>query len=255
MSLLPPIPAPPSLLFPFDVLLPVNAKYFSFKNDYKYNSNYDITWSFTYSVSNTNLKQQAVITFLTALSSQVTGVIPGQYTNTKITESSVTIQILSADEIKTVNPYNILTIAIDTTGYSALSSTTRDGKSVSQALTSSLTIRDFDNSIRYNEYLPTEFNINNTTNTIRCRYSNSNKSFAIDYKSDSTPTYTQIASIQLPYRIHNPSNHDILYTGVGFCSPLSSSDTGVATMILHNFHSEGVSNNTTVETLTPVILA
>jgi hypothetical protein len=233
--------------FPSDVLLPVNAKYYSFKNDYKYNSNYDITWSFTYSVSNVDSKQQAVVTFLTALSSHVTDVIPGHYNNTKITEPSVTIQVLSGTEIKTLNPFNILTIAIDTTGYSALSSTTRPGKHISQVIPNSITIRDINNSVRYNESLPVDFTINNSTNTLRFRYSNSDSKLTIDYRNQLTTDYTNLTSIQLPFRIYNPLNEDLLFTGVGFCSPLSSSDTSTASMILHNFHSEGVSDNKGVE--------
>lgn len=236
--------------FPADITLPANAKYFSFKNTQnKYNPNYDITWSFMYNVSNV-AAQQGIATFVTPLSVTPTDVIPGQYLCTKVSESTSTFKFLTGSSIITRNPYNILTVAIDSTGYFALSSAVRPGIGVGSVIPNSLIVRSFDNSILYNQVLPASFNVNNSTNIIRCRFSNPEETLYIDYRTTDTTSFSGLATIPLNFRVYNPNNEDLVYTGISFCSPLSTAVTSTAALVLYNFHSEGVSNNTQVETIT-----
>ena len=70
--------------FPTDILLPDSAKYYTFiSTKKKYNSNYDITWSFQYKLPQANITnssgyQLAFTTFLTNLSAPLSS-LPGQY--------------------------------------------------------------------------------------------------------------------------------------------------------------------------------
>lgn len=236
--------------FPADITLPANAKYFSFKNTQnKYNPNYDIIWSFMYNVSNVS-SQQGIATFVTPLSVTPTDVIPGQYLNTKVSETTTTFKFLTGTSILTRNPYNIITVAIDSTGYFALSSAVRPGIGIGSVTSNSLIVRSFNNEILYNQPLPASFNVNNSTNIIRCRLSNPEETLYIDYRTTNTTSFSALATVPLNFRVYNPNNEDLVYTGISFCSPLSTSSTSTASLILYNFHSEGVSNNTQVETIT-----
>lgn len=240
--------------FPADIMLPANAKYFSFKNTQnKYNPNYDITWSFMYNISNL-AAQQGIATFITPLSVAPTDVIPGQYLCTKVSETTSTFQFSSGSTTFTRNPYNIITVAVDSTGYFALSSTVRPGIGLGSVISNSLVVRSFNNEILYNQALPASFNVNNTTNIIRCRFSNPEETLYVDYRTTENSSFSAIATIPLNFRIYNPDNNDLVYTGISFCSPLSTLTTSTANLILYNFHSEGVSNNTLVETITAASL-
>lgn len=237
--------------FPADITLPANAKYFSFKNTQnKYNPNYDITWSFMYNISNVSSAQQGIATFVTPLSVVPTDVIPGQYLCTKVSEATSTFQFSSGNTTFTRNPYNIITVAIDTTGYFALSSGVRPGIDITAAVSNSLVVRSFNNEILYNQPLPASFNVDNTVNIIRCRFSNPEETLYVDYRTTDNTSFSAIAAIPLNFKIYNPNNNDLVYTGISFCSPLSTSNTATASLILYNFHSEGVSGNTSVETVT-----
>lgn len=241
----------PAPLIPSDILLPGNAKYFSFKNSAKiFNSNYDITWSFMYMISNTSGAQHGISTFISPLSVIPTDVIPGHYLCTKPTESTSTVQFLLSSGIISYNPYNILTVAIDTTGYFALSSPLRGGVEANSLSANTLVVRGYNNEVIYYAPLPPAFSIENQLNTVRCRFSNSKETLYIDYRDTSTTNFTLLAEVPTGYKIYNIGNSDILYTGITFCSPLSTSATNVASLILYNLHSEGISNNTSTETIT-----
>ena len=62
------------MAFPSDIKLPSDARYFTFvETSKKFNSNYDITWSFEYSLPATNIPDPAnyelgFSTFITNLS-------------------------------------------------------------------------------------------------------------------------------------------------------------------------------------------
>jgi hypothetical protein len=201
-------------------------------------------------VSNINNAQHGVSTFITPLSVIPADVIPGHYLCTKPTESTSTLQVLSSNDTLTYNPYNIVTIAFDTTGYFALSSPLRNGVESSSLSANTLIVRGVNNDVIYYEQLPSSFSIENQINVIRCRFCNAKETLYIDYRDVSAAQFNLIAEVPLGFKIYNIDNTDLLYTGISFCSPLSTSSTDVASLILYNLHTEGTSNNTTTETLT-----
>lgn len=219
------------MAFPADITLPLNAKYFSFKNTTAYNSNYDIVWSLSCRVSSISA-QYGLCTFLTTLTSTPLSALPGQYIGTYI-------------------PNNIISIGFDTTGLFALSSIIRPGVNINKIKTTSLVVRNSSYEVIYNESLSsTGFNFYNTDQVIRCRYSNPQQSLFIDYKLTTDKDYINIATIPLSISIPNNQNLNNVYTGFSFCSPISTSSTNTASMIVYNFHTDGVINNTYTETIT-----
>lgn len=219
------------MAFPADISLPLNAKYFSFKNTTAYNSNYDIVWSLSCRVSSVSA-QYGICTFLTALTSAPLSALPGQYIGTYI-------------------PNNIVSIAFDTTGLFALSSTIRPGVGLNGIKTNSLVVRNSSYQVIYNQSLSSSgFNFYNTDQVIRCRYSNPQQSLFIDYRKTTDRDFTNLATIPLTISIPNTLNSNNVYTGFSFCSPISSTSTNTASMLVYNFHTDGVINNTQTETIT-----
>jgi hypothetical protein len=219
--------------FPADILLPPlsAAKYFSFKNNSAYNSNYDITWSISCLVSSVSA-QYGICTFLTTLTTSPVSALPGQYIGTYI-------------------PNNLISIAFDTTGLFALSSTIRPGVPRNQIKPSSLVVRNSSYNVIYNETLSgTGFNFYNTNQIIRCRYSNPQQTLFIDYRKVNDRDFINLATIPISSNITNILNTDNIYTGFSFCSPISTTTTPVASAYIYNFHTDGVKNNTTVEVVT-----
>lgn len=242
-----------------EILLPLSAKsYYIVNNNYRYNSNYDIIWSFKYSISGYNSisSQLGYTTFLTPLTSTtVTGISAGHYLCTKVSEPSNTVTILSSNQLININPFNIITIAFDTTGMFALSSATRSG--LTSPISNTMIIRDITNSIVC--VLPlssTSFSIaTSSSQTIRCIYSNGAKTVEVAYKSINDTTYSVLTTVNLPYRIINNNNSDTVCAGISYCSPISSLSGTPCNMLIENMHIEGVRGNTTVETLSFIPLA
>lgn len=214
-----------------DISLPGNAKYFSFRNKTAYNSNYDITWSLSCLVSSIS-SQYGICTFLTTLSTQPLSALPGQYIGTYI-------------------PNNIVSIAFDTTGLFALSSTIRPGLTSGQIIPQSLVIRNSSYNVIYNQSLTgTGFNFYNSNQIIRCRLSNPEQKLYVDYRKTSDRDYINLATIPFTINISNPNNINNVYSGFSFCSPISSTNTTVASAFIYNFHTDGVTNSTSTEVIT-----
>lgn len=239
-----------------EILLPASARYYYIVNkNYSYNSNYDIIWSFQYAISgfNEGTSQLGYTTFLTTLSSTTSQISAGQYLCTKQTEATNTVNILSGTTISTANPFNLVTVAFDTTGLFALSSTTRPGLTSVQPNT--LVVRGFDSSLLC--ILPlssTSFTIAPTsTQTIRCIYSNGAQTLEIAYRAASTTQYTTLTTVPIPYRFIN-NNADIVSCGISYCSPISSSTLSSCKMLLTNMHIEGIRGSTSAEIIESAIL-
>lgn len=219
------------MAFPADISLPGSAKYFSFKNITPYNSNYDIVWSMSCRVSSVSA-QYGICTFLTTLTSAPLSALPGQYIGTYI-------------------PNNAVSIAFDTTGLFALSSTIRPGVNLANIKANSLVVRNSSYQVIYNQSLSsTDFNFYNTDQIIRCQYSNPLQTLFISYRRSTDRDFTPLATVPITISIPNTANSDNLYSGFSFCSPISSTVSDVASLIVYNFHTEGVQNNTYVKTIT-----
>lgn len=234
---------------PADIILPSNARSFSFiTKDEAFNSNYDITWSYQFTCSSVSAQSQyGLCTFLTLLSTTETNVLSGHYLNTKATtSSSISAQILSAGVQRTLRPYNLVSIAIDTTGLFALSSSLRPGLPLSSIKPNRLIVRDILNNVILNDPLSTSNISFSGTHYFRFNYSNSTQTISIDHRIDNIPhkgytLYTNIATVSLNYRILNVYNNNNIRAGFTFCSPLSTSLSAVAaTVQLYNFHVSGV---------------
>lgn len=236
-----------------EILLPLSAKsYYIVNTNYRYNPNYDILWSFKYSISGYNPQSSQVgyTTFLTTLTSTtVSAVSGGHYLCTKASEPSNTITILSANQLINVSPLNIITIAFDTTGMFALSSVTRNG--LLSPVSNTLIIRDISNRVVC--VLPlssTSFSIaTSSSQIIRCIYSNGAQTVEVAHKPDNSTAYSILTTINLPYRIVNPTNLDTVCAGISYCSPISSLSSIPCSMLIENIHIEGVNGNTAVNTL------
>lgn len=230
---------------PYSILLPANARSLSFiPTSLSYNSNYDITWSFNYTVSGdySPINQYGICTFLTLLSASETGVLSGHFLNTKPTTSSpISAQVLSGDTVYTLAPYNLISIAFDSTGLFALSTSATTGIPVSAILENRLIVRNIKNDVIYNASLSSINSAFSGTNYIRCNYSNSQKTIFIDYRNNESVNYTNIATIPLNYKILNELNTNNTHVGFTFCSPISTASTYAApTVLLTNFHTDGV---------------
>lgn len=232
-----------------EILLPASARYYYIVNEnHSYNINYDIIWSFQYSISGFNSSSQlGYTTFLTTLSSTTSNISAGQYLCTKQTQATNSATVLSGTSTVNVNPFNIVTIAFDTTGLFALSSTTRPG--LSSVEPNTLTIRGYDNRIL--SILPlssTSFVVApSATQTIRCIYSNNAQTLEVAYRDSTTMTYTVLTTITLPYRIISTGADNNVYCGISYCSPISSSSLSSCRMLVNNMHIEGITSGTEVD--------
>jgi len=241
-----------------EILIPATARnYYLVNKNYSYNSNYDVIWSFQYTVSgfNSGLSQLGYTTFLTTLSSTTSYISAGQYLCTKQSETQNSVTVLSGTTTSNVNPFNLVTIAFDSTGLFALSSTTRPGLTAVTA--NSLVIRGYNSQLLC--VLPlssTSFSIAPTsTQTIRCIYSNGAQTLEVAYRDNTTTVYTTLTTVSIPYRFINTSNVDRVYAGISYCSPISSSSLSSCRLILNNMHIEGSRNKTAIETIAVDILS
>lgn len=223
--------------FPSDVKLPANAKYLGFIDPKKaYNTNWDITWSFTYSLSG---EEHAFSTFLSTSSTQVSSV-PGHYLN----------QVDSGGQF--------LTIAFDSTGlfaYSTLSSG-RNGVALSAIIPNSVVVRNKSNNILYNgalSALSSKFTLSSAVDyyqTLRFRVVNGYKKLVIDFRTDEE--YVNL--LTLPISGYSPNDTDVVYPGFSYTSPVSSSIITPSVFRMKNFHTQGNTVAPTYETLSFVPL-
>ena len=257
--------------YPTDVTLPTNARFYSFvETNKKFNSNYDITWSFQYKLpaasiwpeSDSDTYQLGFTTFLTNLSSPLSS-LPGQYLGDQDPEF-----ILSAHALLTeTDPESIMTesdstillesailsgmlvkIAFDSTGLYALTGRDdRPGYNDTQLYRQALVVRDFEHNVKANaplSSLSTSFSTlsTDTYRTLRFRYVNLGRTLNIDVRESDTTTYTLLTSIYLGFRLDNVANLDNTYCGFSLCTPISTtSEYGLSAdkFFLRDFQIEG----------------
>ncbi len=212
------------MAFPDDVQLPANARYYTFVETKKnFNSNYDITWSFSYYFPNTSIQtwpdyQLGFTTFITSLSYPISA-LPGQYLGDQDPEYILSAAALTtetspspgigeslmteADQTilleSSILSGSIIKIAFDSTGLYAL--TGRDDRPgvglTSDCHREALVIRDFDHNVLANAPLKdiavesttsTGFSTlsTNTYRTLRFRYINLGKKLHIDLRESDT---------------------------------------------------------------------
>jgi len=266
--------------FPTDITLPDSARYYTFvETKKKFNSNYDITWSFQYklpqtSISNSSNYELGFTTFLTNLTAPVSS-LPGQYFGDQDPE-----YILSAHALLTQTPESLKTesdstlllesgilsgmlvkIAFDSTGLYALTGRDdRPGYNDTQLHRQALVIRDFEHNVKVNTPLSsisTSFSTlsTDTYRTLRFRYINLGRTLNIDIRESDTTTYTLLTSINLGFRLDNVANLNNIYCGFSLCAPISARP-GTAALsadhfFLRDFQVEGyVGSEVLTETVT-----
>ena len=278
------------MAFPSDVLLPDNARYYNFVETKKnFNSNYDITWSFSYyfpasSIQSHNNYQLGFTTFLTTLSSPISA-LPGQYLGDQDPEyilSAAALLTETPEVLKTEGDSTILLegailsgslvkVAFDSTGLYAL--TGRDDRPgvglETDCFREALVVRDFDHNVLANAPLSTmstSFSTlsTNTFRTLRFRYINLGQKLHIDVRESDTTTYSSLTTINLNYRLNNVTNLDNIFVGFSLCTPIStgplSNDAAYSLsagdFYLRNFHIEGHEGDTVeTETVTTPLLS
>ena len=269
------------MAFPDEIKLPAGERSYQFvEKDFKYNSNYDIVWSFDFKVpsdlgltGNSFQAQESAVeyafgTFLTTLTSEVSS-LPGQYVGDQdpgVSLSSVSLLSEAALPLLTEDSNNIvidstslsgqlIKIVFDTTGLYGLSGRDgRDGVKPHEVRRNSLCIRDFNKSLVFYEELssfsPTIPLTSDSFTTLRFRYANLGTKISIDRNIDSA--YQTLTTIDLPLELDNFDNLDV-FVGYSFTSPVSTSNPAlsVGKFFLKNPHIEGlVSTEVLTETLT-----
>ena len=271
-----------------DINIPAYARFYNFiETKKRFNSNYDIVWSFQYKLPSTSLSgnqwpltQMGFTTFLTTLTAP-TSSLPGQFLGDSASLSGVPLYTEGSDVVFTegsqdilVNDAtlsgNIVKIAFDTTGLYALSgSYNRPGVSYLNSLGygrggEAFIIRDFNNNVLCNVPLSTM----NTTfsslstddfRTLRFRYANLGRTLHIDYRDATTTTYSPLTTFDLGFRLANFDDLDNVYCGFSFCTPLSDGAgpgagreaLSAGNFFLKDFHIEGYQGGTILtQTLT-----
>ena len=241
--------------FPTDIILPDSARFYTFiETKKKFNSNYDITWSFQYKLPQANIPnggsyQLGFTTFLTSLAAPVS-CLPGQYLGDQDPEYILSAHALlteTPEALKTENDSTILLqhgilsgtlvkIAFDSTGLYALTGRDdRPGYHDTQLHRQSLVVRDFEHNVKVNAPL------SSISRTLRFRYINLGRTLNIDIRESDTTTYTLLTSINLGLRLNSVSNLDNIYCGFSFCTPISTTDTTLSAdnFFLRNFQVEG----------------
>jgi hypothetical protein len=220
------------MAYPSDITLPTTYKNFGIiDNKLQYNSNYDIAWSFEYSLSSNANGQHGFCTFLTTLST--ISAFPGQYLG-------VIGPSYDSGDIA-------LSIAFDSTGFFALSNTYAAGVKLSATSPNSLIIRDRDNVI-FNQplsSLDTSFQLSVSSYKImRFIFCNFGRKLYIDYKD--TDKYINL--LTLPLSTYTwMEDTTIMYPGISFCSPISSVNMTPSTLFIKNFHAQGSINSPSYE--------
>ena len=251
---------------PSDIKLPEDARYFTFvEQSKKFNSNYDITWSFEYSLPANNIPdpvnyELGFSTFITNLPAPLSS-LPGQYIGDQDPEF-----ILSAHALLTESPLvlktqddstilieggilsgSLVKIAFDSTGMYALSGRDdRPGVGPHLINRESLVVRDVLHNLRANSPLSTISNVFSTLSTnsfraLRFRYVNLGQKIHIDFREDNTTNYTLLTTINIEPRLTNFDNLNNIYCGFSFTTPVSTTNTGLSAknFFLRNFNVEG----------------
>jgi len=264
--------------FPVDIKLPSNARYYKFiETSKRFNSNYDITWSFEYKLPNSNIPdndnyQLGFSTFITNLSAPLSS-LPGQFLGDQ--DSAIS---LSAVSLLTETPESLLTeggntilvqggslsgeivkIAFDSTGMYALSGRDeRPGVGPHLINRESLVVRDVLRNVRANSPLSTISNVfssipTDTFRTLRFRYVNLGQKIHIDFRDSNTTQFTLLTTINIEPRLEAFDNLNNMYCGFSLSTPVSTLDTGLSAknFFLRNFNVEGFAGD---EILTETVI-
>jgi hypothetical protein len=237
-------------MYPSDVLIPIDAKYFGFIDiNTEYNPYWDFAWTISYDLSGS---QHAFCSFITTTPT-LSGGIPGHYVGYLGTSPYITdpngdyVVSEQGDSLisdpKPLSAYDnsgILSITFDTTGYSALSSEYFPGIALSSVKPNSIVIRNASNKVIYNETCPFDFT---SDNTIRFVVSGSLRKLRIDRKVSSG--FSNVLTLELSG--YSPYLAKKIYTGMTFCSPISSDSLSSSTMGVFGFHSYGETADPTFE--------
>ena len=267
------------MALPSDIKLPAGARYYQFvEKDLKFNSNYDIVWSFQFRVpgdlghTGADLPSQdyeyAFGTFLTTLTSEISSV-PGQYvgdSDPEVTEArdeiltETDVSILTEDGAVTIIDSSSLSgqlikVVFDSTGLYGLSGRNgHPGVALKDIKRNSLCIRDYNHDLIYYEYLsafsPTIPLTSESLNTVRIRYANLGSKISIDREIDST--YQTLTTINVPLKLESYSGIDRVFVGYSFCTPISTEwvQLSVSKLFFKDAHIEGlVSSQVLTETI------
>ena len=256
------------MAFPVDIKLPDSARYYTFiETSKRFNSNYDITWSFEYklpesNIPDTNNYQLGFSTFITNLSAPLSS-LPGQYIGDQDPAVSLSAVALlteggSPQVLRTQNDdtlvYDggtlsgeIVKIAFDSTGMYALSARDdRPGVTEAEINRQSLVVRDYQLNVRANSPLSTISNIfssitTDTFRTLRFRYVNLGQKIHIDFRESDTTEFTLLTTINIEPRLTGLNNLENIYCGFSLSTPISTTDTGLSAkeFFLRNFNVEG----------------
>lgn len=217
------------MTFAPDISLPTNANYIIIGEfDKEYNAHWDITWSFTYALTG---NEHGICTYLT--DSIPVSSTPGHYMG-YINQYG--------------NPNGFLAIALDTTGFFAVSSNTAEGINQNNVLRKSIIVRNNEKLI-YNQplsalntdFLFTETNYN--PKTLRFRVANGLKKLYVDFKDDKK----YINLLQIPLSGYDPDDYLKIYPVISYTSPVSSQIASNSKFWLSNFHVQGVEDAPTYE--------
>jgi hypothetical protein len=201
------------------IALPTDPICNTIAHDVAYNANYDIIWSFDYSLSGNNTSQGSFTTFLFDGLSSFGGGAPGPggayYSAGEYLSGGNTLIIPSLSGA-------ILGINFDTTGLFSLSSPTVNG--VTTTIPNSLSIRygqtnfDYLTSISLTS-LYTDFDLLLSAqeyNRLRFRLTDIGQTLKVDYKISNN--FTEILTIPVNLNITDFTTYKV---GIGYTSPVS----------------------------------
>ncbi len=230
-----------------DIYLPNNTVCNSIGHNIAYNANYDIVWSFDYSLSGTNGSQGSFTTFLFDGGVSLTGGGPGagggfyKAGNYLSGGNPVDVQSLSGA---------ILGINFDTTGLFATSGSAASGLLV--PIPNSLSIRYGQTNFEYltsvsltSLYTDFKFLLSSQEfNRLRFRLTDVGQTLKVDYSN--TNSFVEIASIPINLSINNNTAYKI---GISYTSPISGSNAKPAIFSIKNFHVEGKTDIPEINTI------
>jgi hypothetical protein len=219
------------------IALPTDPICNTIAHDVAYNANYDIIWSFDYSLSGNNTSQGSFTTFLFDGLSSFGGGAPGPggayYSAGEYLSGGNTLIIPSLSGA-------ILGINFDTTGLFSLSSPTVNG--VTTTIPNSLSIRygqtnfDYLTSISLTS-LYTDFDLLLSAqeyNRLRFRLTDIGQTLKVDYKISNN--FTEILTIPVNLNITDYTTYKV---GIGYTSPVSGAAATQAIFSIRDFHVEG----------------
>jgi hypothetical protein len=269
------------MALPNEIKLPPGERSYQFvEKDFRYNSNYDIVWSFDFKVPGDlglegnswqapeSAVEYAFGTFLTTLTSEISS-LPGQYVGDQDPSVALSaVSLLSEASLPLLTESNenlvidstslsgqLIKIVFDTTGLYGLSGRDgRDGVKPHEVRRNSLCIRDFNKKLVFYEELstfsPTIPLTADDFTTLRFRYANLGTKISIDRNVNTK--FETLTTVSLPLELDNFDNLDV-FVGYSFTTPVSTSSPAlsVGKFFLRDPHVEGlVTTSVITETLT-----